>query len=330
MRANPMSVAFGLLGDALLSYDTQGTEQLATPLALLIYSPISAILIGLYFSIFESGGRRTLGKKLLGLEVSKTDGFYINFKEAFLRNLTKVIAALVGGYLLGFFGIIVFTALTTNLEFFLFRKDKEDFRQRYMDRLPKTIILLQDDETKPGVIALPKDERGKKEKEGKKVTFRKRDKELPKEKKVEALPPTKEEGEGEEEEELEEKEEKKEGLVKPSEEEEKEVEEGEKVPFWKKLFGGEKKEEPEEEMELDEEEELSLPPAEKTEESKELDEIALKFMMEFDINEDRARALVDTGYRSVSEFKDAIPKDLIMIKGINPTIAKRIIGKANE
>ena len=60
------------------------------------------------------------------------------------------------------------------------------------------------------------------------------------------------------------------------------------------------------------------------------EEIVLQFMMDFDIDEDRSRGLVETGYTDKSEFKDAIPNDLMMIKGINPTIAKRIIKKANE
>lgn len=325
LRANPMAVAVGLFGDLFLSYDTQGTEQMATPLALLIYSPVSSLLIALYFALLESGGRKTLGKKFLKLEVSKTDGYFISIKEALVRNLSKILAALIGGYLLGFLGIVLLTAVALNIEFFFFREKKEDFRQRYLDQPPHTIILLEEDETKPGVIALPRSQKKVQKPKVKRRTFKKREKELPEEKKVEALPPTEEKKEEEEKEE--EPEASKPALEKPEEEE---GEKEEKVSFWKKLFGGAKKEE-EEEFEVEDEEEVrTLPAAEKSEEQKELDEISLEFMMEFDINEERARSLVDTGYRSVSEFRDAIPRDLMMIKGINPTLAKRIIEKANE
>jgi len=36
------------------------------------------------------------------------------------------------------------------------------------------------------------------------------------------------------------------------------------------------------------------------------------------------------GYRKKEDLKDAIPQDLMMIRGLNPTIAKRIISRANE
>ena len=118
-------------------------------------------------------------------------------------------------------------------------------------------------------------------------------------------------------------------------EEEEAKEKEKKVPFWKKLFGGSKKED-EDEFIIEQvpgpddiivEKEPEQLPA-----RKEIgrDETVLQFMFDFDISEERAQAIYDMGYRNKAEFKDAIPKDLIMIKGINPTIAKKIVEKANE
>jgi hypothetical protein len=47
----------------------------------------------------------------------------------------------------------------------------------------------------------------------------------------------------------------------------------------------------------------------------------------FDINDERASNLFDAGYTSLKEFNDAIPEDLIMIDGINPTLARKIVEK---
>lgn len=117
-------------------------------------------------------------------------------------------------------------------------------------------------------------------------------------------------------------------------EEEEESEEGapgeekkEKVSFFKKLFGGsrkkEKEEEPEEEVERADE--PQLPPLKKDADK---DEAILQFMMDFDIDEKRAEGLYKMGYRKKEDIKDAIPQDLMMIEGVNPTVAKRIITRA--
>lgn len=120
-------------------------------------------------------------------------------------------------------------------------------------------------------------------------------------------------------------------LTSPEEDEEEEKIEEEtekKVPFWKKLFGGGKKEEePEEEKESERKMDLDLAPVKK-DSSK--DEVILQFMMDFDVDEKRAHGLYDMGYRKKEDLKDAIPQDLMMIQGVNPTIAKRILKKANE
>ena len=50
--------------------------------------------------------------------------------------------------------------------------------------------------------------------------------------------------------------------------------------------------------------------------------------MDFDIDEKRAEGLFEMGYRRKEDLKDAIPQDLMIIEGMNPTIAKRIISRA--
>ena len=36
------------------------------------------------------------------------------------------------------------------------------------------------------------------------------------------------------------------------------------------------------------------------------------------------------GYRKREDLAEAIPRDLMMIEGVNPTVAKKIIQKAGE
>ncbi|OYT44446.1 hypothetical protein B6U90_05305 [Thermoplasmatales archaeon ex4484_6] len=117
--------------------------------------------------------------------------------------------------------------------------------------------------------------------------------------------------------------------------EEEEPKPGKKLPFWKRLFGGGKKHhDVEGEAPAGDtapgpgmDRPLAAPLVKK---DAERDEIILQFMMDFDIDEDRAKGLYDMGYRKKEDLKDAIPQDLMMIRGLNPTIAKRIISRANE
>ena len=104
-----------------------------------------------------------------------------------------------------------------------------------------------------------------------------------------------------------------------------EGEEEKKIPFWKRLFSGVGKGEPKEAKMEEAKETVELPPRD----SSDRDELVLSFMMDFDISEERAQGLYDMGYRTREELKEAIPQDLMMIDGINPTIAKRIIKVAS-
>ena len=49
-----------------------------------------------------------------------------------------------------------------------------------------------------------------------------------------------------------------------------------------------------------------------------------RYMSAFKIDEVRAANLYDEGYRSFSDIQEATLKDLIKVKGINPTLARRI------
>ncbi len=55
------------------------------------------------------------------------------------------------------------------------------------------------------------------------------------------------------------------------------------------------------------------------------DEIIREFMEEFGISKDKAMNLYEAGYSSWGDFSEAIPEDLVMVQGINPTISRRII-----
>lgn len=54
-------------------------------------------------------------------------------------------------------------------------------------------------------------------------------------------------------------------------------------------------------------------------------DIIRDFMEEFGISRDKAQNLYDAGYSHWGDFSEAIPEDLVMVEGINPTISRRII-----
>jgi hypothetical protein len=49
------------------------------------------------------------------------------------------------------------------------------------------------------------------------------------------------------------------------------------------------------------------------------------YMEKFHINRNKAENLFDAGYSRWSDFSEAIPEDLLMVEGVNPTVARRII-----
>jgi hypothetical protein len=55
------------------------------------------------------------------------------------------------------------------------------------------------------------------------------------------------------------------------------------------------------------------------------DETVMLYSSSFDIDAEKARSLYRSGYRRWGDLQEAIPQDLIMVNGINPTVAKRII-----
>ena len=54
-------------------------------------------------------------------------------------------------------------------------------------------------------------------------------------------------------------------------------------------------------------------------------DIVRDYMKDFGISRDKAQNLYDAGYQHWGDFSEAIPEDLVMVSGINPTISRRII-----
>jgi hypothetical protein len=54
-------------------------------------------------------------------------------------------------------------------------------------------------------------------------------------------------------------------------------------------------------------------------------DIVREFMEDFGISKDKAQNLYNAGYTHWGDFSEAIPEDLVMVEGINPTISRRII-----
>lgn len=55
------------------------------------------------------------------------------------------------------------------------------------------------------------------------------------------------------------------------------------------------------------------------------DKIIDLYIGELNLPRDKAENLYDAGYTGWKDFSEAIPEDLVMVNGINPTIARRII-----
>ncbi len=49
------------------------------------------------------------------------------------------------------------------------------------------------------------------------------------------------------------------------------------------------------------------------------------YMGEFNIPREKAQNIYDAGYKRMGDLYEAIPEDLMMVKGINPTLARKII-----
>jgi len=353
-QSNPFSLLIGLLGPVLYTYEVYGIESTSIFVAMMPFALVHLAISIPYFSILESNGRRTPGKKWLHLDVLRRDGKFPVPSQAFQRNILKFAAGALGAYIGGLLGWGLFIGLACYIDLKISPGKKRDIRQRLSEVRLGTMVFLEDDELPMGEISLP----GEKIEEMKAVkkpggilgglkpkksrtppTLGLKNEEPLLEKKERPLLGAHEEKVEKETIELgvEEEKPKERKLFSPVDEDEtgREPEKAEdkpkeeKVSFFKKLFGGggqKKVEEKEEEKPPEEKkkEPIPLPPR------KEIarDEIVLQFMFDFDIDEKRARGLYDMGYRNKAEFKDAIPQDLMMIDGINPTIAKRIINRA--
>ncbi|MBN1389255.1 MAG: helix-hairpin-helix domain-containing protein [Candidatus Thermoplasmatota archaeon] len=55
------------------------------------------------------------------------------------------------------------------------------------------------------------------------------------------------------------------------------------------------------------------------------DSMIKAYIDRFHISRDKAENLFDAGYCEWSDFSEAIPEDLVMIEGINPTVARGIV-----
>ncbi len=322
INSNPLSIVIGFLAEAIMPTTSMiGIAPIWQ--AMIPYTIIAVIVSSIYFTVLESDGRRTPGKKMMHLEISKGGNSYPKPTEALVRNLTKLIAGGVGAFIFGFFGWALFVGIASLIDLKVGVDRKEDARQRLSEVSQRTWVGIEEDALPFGTIAIPEEERKKKEVKAEvKPESKKAPDLLPsgkdkEEKPKEALPPIKEK--------VEEKEE-------ASGEEEMEVEKEEKVPFWKRWFSGKgpvddgSEESSVEDVDTDRHVE-DLPPVS---EDTERDDIILHFMYDFDISEERAKGIYEMGYRKKKDLADAIPRDLMMIEGVNPTVAKKIIQKAVE
>jgi hypothetical protein len=62
----------------------------------------------------------------------------------------------------------------------------------------------------------------------------------------------------------------------------------------------------------------------------ERDRMIETYIRDLGLNRDKAENLYDAGYSRWSDFSEAIPEDLLMVEGINPTVARRIITRVRS
>lgn len=351
--SNPVSLAIGQFAPLLYQHEVVNGRPIPVIVAMIPAIFISLIFTGLYFTFFEVRGRRTLGKKLLHLETLGSDGKYLTTRYALRRNLVKHISGAAGIYLFGILGFGLFMGLACLLDLKMSPGRKRDVRQRLTEASLGTMVYVENDALPIGEISIPGEKVAEVKKKrktpdgGRSIMLQKQDrtislpgsegedrKGLPGLKKRQLLLAPAEKSEEEVEDE------KEQGplssLEGPSSEEAAPSEEGPRGSFFSRIFGGSRKSEKEEEEAHIEVEPVPGPDnivhLEGTDVKKDMsrDEKVLEFMMFFDIDEARAGALYDMGYREKTDLSDAVPQDLMMIKGINPTIAKRIIARANE
>jgi len=369
-RVNPAAALFGQIADVVLAYDNPDVNITPLPLAMLYLFIVHAVIASLYYTLLESGGRRTPGKAIMHLDIIGIVNGVPSMKEAFLRNLVKIVAGSVGGYLLGGVGIPLFTGIALIVDRTIAQKAKPDIRMRYTEVMARTIVLFEDDEVEIGTISLegaPSIESlvdmeiARQEKERAKKVSAPQDKAQPElgptavQKRTLGGParslgsagPARQLSPGPAE--------KREISLSSSKEDAKRTEIDEKVlssesgkdlsqskgtffsrilskapmntrevkgPVPDKKDGGPgRPETPGKGIVPGTSGPSYEPPPNR-------DGSVLAFMIEFDIDEARGQAIYDMGYRRVEDLSDAIAQDLMMIKGINPTIAKRIVARA--
>jgi len=292
---NPLAVFFGLpAGFLLRSSNSMGADP--HPMIYMIALTVVFFIISLlYFSFFDSNGRRTPGKAAMHLEVLTEEGYFPGFVAVMKRTLLKSISGAIGGYFLGLFGAGLAMGVASFFDLRSSPSKKGDLRQRRSEIWAGTVVLLEDEDVPFGSISGFSGDwkKGKEERESRRIKL-------------------------------------------PS------FSRGDKVPGAEKkrmrLFSKKEKVPDGTEPTKDKEEMVPVPPQEEADKtppidstrSKELEkeEAVLRLMIDLDIDENRARALADSGYRRKEDLAEAIPQDLLMVKGINPTLAKRIIERS--
>jgi hypothetical protein len=83
---------------------------------------LTGVIILLYFTILEATANKTLGKALLGMEVTSNAG-YMDFQKSIIRNITK------------FFWFIL-----PALDWVIAMATEGDPKQRFMDRIAGTYV----------------------------------------------------------------------------------------------------------------------------------------------------------------------------------------------
>lgn len=89
------------------------------------FTVVAGIVLVLYFTLADVTAGATIGKRVLGLKVTKVGGGYPNIVEAFVRNISKIY------WLLLLLDVVVGLAIS------------KQYTQKYSDRLIGTEVVAQ-------------------------------------------------------------------------------------------------------------------------------------------------------------------------------------------
>jgi len=98
------------LGVSAMTFSAAGMNPMAMAanmMSWVVFGALILIIWLLYFPYFESTTGQTLGKRVMGIKVTKEDGKKLSFGDALIRTVLRIVDALPFAYIIGLIVIMV-------------------------------------------------------------------------------------------------------------------------------------------------------------------------------------------------------------------------------